>query len=406
MRLVAAVGWYWFLTGYRTEGTKLSIAAASLDGEVSDEVRAMAYTIVAIFVTSGVGDQYQAREWIHEAHRLTRRGGYRNPLLGFVEPLERMVRDVADFLPAFEPLIADGDPWVRAQARLTRGRLRLTLGGDETDVDADVEIALAEFRALGDRWGISMALTFLADRLAMRGEFARACEHYGEAVTALTEVGTGRGRGRPAGAAGPAVLAARRRAVQHVRHGRSAAVRERGSPGRDALAELALSKAQLARWRGEPDEAHRHLATARAELGDSVRAKALDLYGYLAEDLDQARSYRTEAFRTAVKYTYPPLIAEVLIGLADLALRRGTVRTGRATARGERRGGAARRIVRSRTLPGSPRKRGVASGRPRSPRRPVPGGGRTGVSWPRSRSPRERHACLRGADRREPPPAR
>ncbi|MFB9682099.1 BTAD domain-containing putative transcriptional regulator [Streptosporangium vulgare] len=322
MRLVAAVGWYWFLTGYRTEGTKLSIAAASLDGEVSDEVRAMAYTIVAIFVTSGVGDQYQAREWIHEAHRLTRRGGYRNPLLGFVEPLERMVRDVADFLPAFEPLIADGDPWVRAQARLTRGRLRLTLGGDETDVDADVEIALAEFRALGDRWGISMALTFLADRLAMRGEFARACEHYGEAVTALTEVGTDEDvvglRARQAQLYW--LLGDERSSTYAMAEARRCAS---GVTWPDALAELALSKAQLARWRGEPDEAHRHLATARAELGDSVRAKALDLYGYLAEDLDQARSYRTEAFRTAVKYTYPPLIAEVLIGLADLALRRG-----------------------------------------------------------------------------------
>ncbi|MEU8385991.1 BTAD domain-containing putative transcriptional regulator, partial [Streptosporangium sp. NPDC048865] len=170
MRLVGAVGWYWYLSGHRAEGTRLSIAAASLRGEVSDEVRATAYTIVTIFVTSGPGrDQYQAREWIHEAHRLTRHGGYRNPLLGFVAPLERMLREPTEFLDAFEPLVSDDDPWVRAQARLTRGRLRLTLGGDETDVDADLGTALAEFRALGDRWGISMALTFLADRLATRG---------------------------------------------------------------------------------------------------------------------------------------------------------------------------------------------------------------------------------------------
>jgi hypothetical protein len=96
----------------------------------------------------------------------------------------------------------------------------------------------------------------------------------------------------------------------------------------DALAELALAKAQLARWRGEPDKAHQHLATVRAmldnaEIGDSVRAKTMDLYGYLTDDLDKARAHRAEAFRAAVETTYPPLIAEVLIGIADLALRQG-----------------------------------------------------------------------------------
>lgn len=324
MRLVAAVGWYWYLSGRRIEGTELSVAAASLHGEVTDEVRAMAYTVVTVFMTSGPGrDQYQAREWIHEAYRLIRRGGYRHPVLGFVELWEQMLRKPTDFLPAFEPLIADDDPWVRAQARLTRSRLRLTLGGDETDVDIDAEIALAEFRTLGERMGISLALTFLADRLAMRGEFARACEYHEEAVAALIEVG-----------ATEDVVGLRARQAQlywllgDERSSTSAmaeAQRYAGEvPWPDALAELALSKAQLARWRGEPDTAYRHLATVRAEPGGPVHLKALDLYGYLAEDLDEARAHRTEAFRGAVEYMYyPPLIAEVLVGIADLALRQG-----------------------------------------------------------------------------------
>ncbi|MFI6511096.1 BTAD domain-containing putative transcriptional regulator [Streptosporangium sp. NPDC050855] len=325
MRLVAAAGWYWFLTGHRVEGTELSVAATSLPGEVPDETRAMACTIVTVFMTSGPGgDQYQAREWIHEAHRLTRRGGYRNPLLGFVEPLERMLRDPAEVLPAFEPLIADDDPWVRAQARLARGRWRLTLDGDETDVDTDIQTALAEFRTLGDRWGISLALTFLADRLAMRGEFARACEHHEEAATALTEVG----------ATEDGVILRARQAQLYWLLGdeRSCAFAmaeaQRCAGGitwPDVPVELALSKAQLARWRGEPEAALRHLATVRTVLGDgaSFNVKARDLYGYLTEDLDEARAHRSEAFRVAVGYGYPPLIAEVLVGIADLALRQG-----------------------------------------------------------------------------------
>jgi tetratricopeptide (TPR) repeat protein len=330
MRLVAAAGWYWYLSGHRAEGAELSIAAASLEGEVSDEVRALAYLNVTIFVTAGVsGDQYQAREWIQEAHRLARRSGSRHPLLGFVELLERMLQGPAAFMPAFEPLIAGADPWVRAQARLTRGRLRLTLGGDETDVDLDAEIALAEFRTLGDRMGISLALTFLADRLAMRGEFARACEHYEEAAVALTEIG-----------ASEDVVGLRARQAQlywllgEERSSASAmAEAQRCASGiawPDALAELALAQAQLARLRGEPEQAREHLSTVRAVLGeggmaDSVRAPTMDLYGYLTEDLDKARACRAEALRaaTAVEHAHAPTIANVLIGIADLALRQG-----------------------------------------------------------------------------------
>jgi tetratricopeptide (TPR) repeat protein len=279
-------------------------------------------------LTSGSGgDQYQAREWIHEAHRFIQRSGYRNPLLGFVAPLERMLREPTEFLPAFEPLIADDDPWVRAQARLTRGRLRLTVAGDETDVDLDAEIALTGFRTLGDRWGVSWALTFLAERLSMRGEFARACEHYEEAVRALTEVG-----------ATEDVVGLRARQAQlywllgdEPSSASAMAQAQRCADGNawpDVLAELALSKAQLAHWRGEPDEAHQHLATVRTmldneELSALARARAMDLHGYLTEDLEQARAYRTEAFHAAARTMYPPLIAEALIGIADLALRQG-----------------------------------------------------------------------------------
>ena len=67
MRLAAAAGWYWWLGGRRTEGLELLIEAANLPGEVSDDVRAMTYALVVLFVTSGRGDEHLGAEWIHKA---------------------------------------------------------------------------------------------------------------------------------------------------------------------------------------------------------------------------------------------------------------------------------------------------------------------------------------------------
>lgn len=326
MRLAGAAGWYWFLSGHRAEGTELSVAAASLDGEASDEVRALAYSVVTLFLTSGYGgDQYQAQEWIEQSHQLAQRSGANHPMLAFTGPLERMLREPTDFLPAFEELFTVPDPWVRAQARLSRARLRLTLFSDETDVDSDVEIALEQFRAIGDRWGTSSALTLLADRLAARGEFARACELNEEAAGALTEVG-----------ATEEVVGVRARQAQLYwllgDERSSATAMAQAQQGADRIAwpntlvELAFSKAHLARWRGEPDLAREQLEVVRSSIVDTwsgVDFSIKDLLAYLAEDIDEARARRAEALRAADEVAYPPMIALAMIGIADLAVRLG-----------------------------------------------------------------------------------
>ena len=152
MRLAAAAGWYWWLGGHKAEGTELIIAAASTPGEVSDEIRAMVYALAVTFVSDGPADQYQAEEWIHRAYRITQRLERRSPLLGFVAALERLLRGPQEFLAAFEPLLDEDDPWVRALARLHLGKMRIMLGHDR-GADEYLELALAEFRALGERWG-------------------------------------------------------------------------------------------------------------------------------------------------------------------------------------------------------------------------------------------------------------
>ncbi|MEW1750871.1 BTAD domain-containing putative transcriptional regulator [Streptomyces angustmyceticus] len=326
MRLAAGAGWYWWLSGHKTEGMELILAATRIPGEVTDEARATSYALVSMFVNSGRGDAHQAAEWIHKAYRFSRNSRGSHPLMGFVAPLERMLRAPDAVLPAFETLLADADPWARALARLHLGKMRIALGHDGCEADAHLERALAEFRALGERFGIWFALTELADRIAVRGEFARACAHYEQAIAAVTEVGATedviRMRSRQAQLywllgdedAGAAALAEAEQCAKRV-------------TWPDALAELALTKAELARWRGDAEEAHHQLGVATAVLGDEagradIRAVAHDLLGYLADDLDEARAHRAAACKAASEAGHAPLIALVLVGVADLAQRR------------------------------------------------------------------------------------
>jgi predicted ATPase/DNA-binding SARP family transcriptional activator len=325
MRLAAATGYYWWLGGHRAEGIELITAAAKMPGEVTDDIRAMVYALVVLFVTSGRGDERQAAEWIHKAYELSQRSQRREPVLELVAPLERLLEGPDAFLTAFEPLLDDEDPWVRALARLHLGKMRIMVGRGGRDADAYLEMALAEFQALGERFGISFALTELADRIAVRGEFAAACEHYEQAIAVVTEVGCVedaiRMRSRQAqlywllgdADASAAAIAEAERCAERV-------------TWPDALAELALGKAELARWEGHAEEARKQLGVATAMLGDEaeradIRAETHDLLGYLADDLGEARAHRAAAFAAASEAGHVPKLAQVLIGVADLALR-------------------------------------------------------------------------------------
>ena len=325
MRLAAAAGWFWWLGGRRAEGIELMIAATDIPGEVTDEVRAMAYALMVHFVTSGRGDEHAAAEWIHKAYRFSQRGQYGNPLLELVIPLESMLRSPETALTAWDALLDSDEPWVRALARWQAGKMRIMLGQGGRDAEAYLEIALAEFRALGERFGISLALAELAGQLAMRGDFAGACEHYEQAIAAITEVGaiedvirlrTGQAllfwqngdRDSSATAIAEAERCAERVTWPH------------------ALVELALAKAALARWGGDAAEARHQVGIATTLLGDDaeqayISAGIHDELGYLSDDLREARSHRVAAWQAASEAGPPFLIAQILVGVADLALR-------------------------------------------------------------------------------------
>ncbi|MEU6251001.1 AfsR/SARP family transcriptional regulator, partial [Glycomyces sp. NPDC047010] len=338
MRLAAAAGWYWWLGGHKTEGNELIKAATALPGEVDDAVRAVVYAravhagihngrTVRDLAAWGPGDREQADEWLRHAYAISLRVPPGHRAIRFTAALERLVHAPEEAAPAFEDLLGDEDPWLGALARLHLGRLGIVLGRDGTEADAHLEAALAAFRALGDRWGTSFALTELANRIAMRGEFTRACELYGRAVAVMAEFGANE----------DAVSVRSRQAQLHFLAGdpgaAAAAMAEAERTAErvawpNALAELALAQAELARWNGDAAQARERLDAFAELLGDDsrrahVRAVRHDLLGYLAEDAAAARGHRVAAVAAAAEAAHAPLTAQVLVGVADQALRAG-----------------------------------------------------------------------------------
>jgi ATP/maltotriose-dependent transcriptional regulator MalT len=168
-------------------------------------------------------------------------------------------------------------------------------------------------------------LSELASRLAMRGEFARACEYYDQAIAVLTELGAVEDviEVRTLQAplywldgdhdASTAAIADAERMAERV-------------TWPYALLDVALAKAELARLRGDSEEARHQLGLATTLLGETaerphVRAQIHDVLGYLSDDLREARAHRAVAWQAASEAAAPPVIAQILIGVADLAVR-------------------------------------------------------------------------------------
>ncbi|MGW6282328.1 BTAD domain-containing putative transcriptional regulator [Kribbella sp. NPDC055071] len=326
MRLAASAAWYWWVAGHKTEGSELVTAATEIPGEVTDEVRAAVYAFVVQFLSSGVGDEHQAAEWIHKAYRYSQLSKDPNPVLSLIAPLEQMLRDPAGILPAWEALLDHEDPWVRAMARLQLGKMRAVFGGDGEQADQDLRLALDAFRATGERFGISFALAELAERTITRGRFAEARDYLDQAAAVVTEFG-----------AVDDVIRIHARLGQvywlmgdHEASAAAMAEAQRYAervPWAGALVVLALTKAELAGWNDDAEEALRQLDLALTILGPdaeqaSIRAAAHSLRGYFADDLDEARKHRVAAFDAATEAGHPALIAQTIVGVAHLAMRR------------------------------------------------------------------------------------
>ena len=337
VRLVAATGWYWWLhwalSGHKAEGAQLAAQALALPGPVDDNIRATACAIAAQFEFNGLGDEHRAKDWIATAHQLSHATERPHPVLRLIGPLERMLSSArASTAPPVEAkeLFTDEDPWVRAMARLNRALTLINVGRPHPEAHHDLETALTEFRAIGERWGITSSLTSLAGLATWRGDLTTAIACYEQAIAVITEAVDSQDawlmrlrlaqlrwlHGDPEGSA--AAIAEVERDTDRI-----------GLP--DTLAATAYLKADLARWRGDPGAARTHLDHAETlarhiTVNWHFRAMILDSRGYLDAlqgDLDAARAHHADALTWALRSMSASTISQTLVGIANLALHQG-----------------------------------------------------------------------------------
>jgi predicted ATPase len=342
VRLVARLGWYWWLRGHKAEGAELAGVAVSMPGEVPMADRALAYSMAAVLALDGAYDHTRAATWFKRAVEIVTTEKLRDhPLLRLIVALNEVMKTYGQptekvRLYLSDVLFNDDDPWALGAARVIRAHASLNAGQSHEEAEEDFRIGIAAFESIGERWGMSFSMCSLADLIAWRGDYETAAEYYEEASRLFAELVTNEDlvRYRLKLAALYTHLGRHEQAMTAL----TVAQRDAEYSGLpESFAAVAHARGDFARLTGDLEEAGRQLAIA-AELANNVfrtrqRAVAPQFCamiagscGYLAVaagDLAEAVERQSEALELALGSGDAPVIAEILVGVVDVTLHRG-----------------------------------------------------------------------------------
>jgi predicted ATPase/DNA-binding SARP family transcriptional activator len=333
VRYVAALGWYWFLRGQRVEGEQLAAEAVAVPGGGPAQARALAWMYWLLGAIGGNEgkpvDKAALRERLSMA--LESAAGVDrddlHPVL-HIAPMGLRIFNgqIEEALAELKLLSSARDPWLRATGHTVRGHALINLGLVE-GIEEVFGTALAAFRDLGERWGLSLTLAGLAEVALWKGEPEVAKSYIEEALGHSLDFGSHDDssflRIRLAHAYTAVGDEARARA--------ELAAAMRGARRRSAPEDLALvhfTLGEFARRDGDLTVARAHLEDAIVNLNQggppqfgALIQSQLGLIHALEGDRDTALIRHTEALRLALFVHDAPVIGQALVGFADLALR-------------------------------------------------------------------------------------
>ena len=330
--MVARLGWYWWLRGHRMEGAVLAAEVATMTGEADVEDVALTHTFAAINGLEGALPIDSVQTHLRAAEAGGAGPDAKHPALRLLKPIAGIF-DNAQMAAAFravEPLFDDPDRWLRAVSRMIVAHLRLNFGQPSELAAADMRDALAGFRAVGERWGIGFSLSALGDLAAADGDFAQAVRWQREAITLVREVGVREDIPQlEVKLAHQLWLAGETDEARRMLKQSRESAEDIGLP--EVMVSVQYGYATVARLDGDLDQAREILAANAASMENPTfawqfRAMTRSTQGLIegaAGNLPLARELHAEAIRIALDTRDQPIIAQVFVGLADLALREG-----------------------------------------------------------------------------------
>jgi predicted ATPase/DNA-binding SARP family transcriptional activator len=330
--LAARLGWYWWLRGHRAEGAVLATEVATMDGPTDGEDLALTYAFAALNGLEGALPTDQVQVAFRRAAEFGAGPQAVHPALRLLHPLSTIFDNDGkeSALELVEPLFADPDPWLRAVAKMIIAQLRLNFGQSADLATAEMRESLAGFRAIGERWGIGFALSALGDMAAARGDFGPAVRWQREAIALVSEVGIRDDLPQlQVKLAHQLWLAGEPdEALRMLKQSRESA-EEVGLA--EVLASIEYGTATLAREQGDLAEARAAMERSTALIDHATfvpqfRALVRGTLGLIeaaAGDLALAREHHAAAMRLAADSKDSPVIAQILVGVADLALHEG-----------------------------------------------------------------------------------
>ncbi len=332
IRYVAALGWYWFLRGMRAEGEQLAREALAMQGEAPAHAWALANVYWMLGSLGNVPEnEATIRRRISTALDACADldPDELHPII-HIAPMGLRIfgGDINEGIEDMRALCDASDPWLRATAYTLLGHTMINIGRIGP-VDEMFRAALEAFRDLGERWGLSMTLTGLAEVALYRGEPLRAQTYLREALEHSAAFGSHDDSShlRVRLAHTYSALGDDERARAALAEALTGAER-RGAP--EDLAMVQFTLGDFARREGDLDRAltllrmaeSRHRPGSPPQFPAMIKSQ-LGLIHAAEGDIDAAFDQHREAFRLATAAHDAPVVGLSLVGFADLAVRTG-----------------------------------------------------------------------------------
>ena len=192
--LVVHLGWYWMLRETNREAARWLgqvLAVPGVDDVPGATLAAALHALLEVgdSPAGGPAGGTAGRAPMAEAGRRLSAAGLGHPAAAVLVPVLLMLGgDRAGAEAAVEGLLDRPDPWVRAAARMVRLNAAEN-DGDLLVVRADVQPAVEEWTAVGDRWGLAAVLTVRGRLRTMDGDLGGAAQDLERARACIEHLG-------------------------------------------------------------------------------------------------------------------------------------------------------------------------------------------------------------------------